>query len=63
MPRAQIEARKLAAKPPEAIARTKAWLNEIDGSLDDAELDRALEASLALVGTPEERELLRSLLA
>jgi len=62
VPRAQTEAMKLALKPRGAVARTKAWLNEVDGSLDDAALDSALEASLSLVGRPEERELLAAAL-
>lgn len=58
VPRAQIEASKLAGKPPAAIAATKRWLNEIEGSLDDETFDRALDASLALVGGEEERAAL-----
>lgn len=61
IPRAQIEAAKLADKPPSAFAATKRWLNEIDGSDKDEDADRALEASLALVGRPEERERLAAL--
>jgi len=30
----------LAAKPPAAVRFTKAWLNELDGSLDDERFDR-----------------------
>lgn len=60
-PRAQIEAARLAQKPPAAYAATKRWLNELDGSLDDVALDRALEASLTLVGGAEERALLARL--
>lgn len=62
-PRAQIEAMKLGAKPPAAFAVTKAWINEVDGSMDDAEMDRALGASLALVGGEEERMLLSQMWA
>lgn len=62
IPRAQTEAMKLAAKPPWAVARTKAWLNEMDGSADDAALDKALEASLSLVGSDEQRALLNEAL-
>jgi methylglutaconyl-CoA hydratase len=58
VPRAQNEAMKFALKPRAAMARTKAWLNEIDGSLDDAALDRALEASLRIVGSAEQRVLM-----
>ncbi len=58
VPRAQNEAMKFALKPRFAMARTKAWLNEIDGSMDDGALDRALEASLSIVGSAEQRVLL-----
>lgn len=61
IPRSQVEAMKLADKPPFAIAATKKWLNEIDGSLDDARFDAALKASLSLVGSEEERRLLSQL--
>lgn len=63
VPRAQIEAMQLAAKPPESIRRTKAWLNEVDGSLDDAAMDASLAASLSIVGTPEQRRMLAEALA
>lgn len=62
-PRAQIEAAKLAEKPPGALAATKRWLNEVDGSLNEDEFDRALGASLALVGSSEERRLLEAMWA
>jgi enoyl-CoA hydratase/carnithine racemase len=61
VPRAQIEALKLADKPAGAIAATKRWLNEVDGSLDDAVFDRALATSLGLVGSEEERGRLAEL--
>lgn len=61
VPRSQIEALKLADKPVGAIAATKRWLNELDGSLDDAVFDRALAASLGLVGSDEERGRLAEL--
>lgn len=57
-PRAQIEAKKLADKPPYALRRTKAWINECVGEPSDA----ALRASLALVGSDEQRELLTRVL-
>lgn len=63
LPRAHIEADRLAAKPPEALAATKRWLNEIEGSTDNAPFDDALAASLALVGSPEERALLERMWA
>lgn len=63
VPRSQLEAVKLAEKPPGAFAATKRWLNEIDGSADDAVFDRALAASLGLVGGAEERARLDAYLA
>ena len=59
--RAMAVAEQFAAKPRWGMAATKRWLNEVDGS-DRSELaDRALATSLALVGTPEERERLSAL--
>lgn len=63
VPRAQIEAAKLADKPPGALAVTKRWLNEIESADPRAELNHALAASLALVGSAEERERLSALWA
>lgn len=60
-PRAIEVARAFAAKPPHALATTKRWLNRVDGSDDDAPLDRALHASLALAGGDEERSRLEAL--
>lgn len=60
-PRAIEIAATLAAKPRHALATTKLWLNELDGSDDDATLGAALHASLALTNSPEERERLESL--
>jgi hypothetical protein len=51
----------LAAKPRPGMAATKRLLNELDGSLDDARADAALGASLALVGSAEERERLAAM--
>lgn len=61
VPRSQIEAMKLADKPAGAVMATKRWLNEVDGSMDDDAFDRALAASLGLVGSPEERGRLAEL--
>lgn len=61
IPRAQIEAARLAEKPRGAMAATKRWLNEVDGSDTAAEFERGLAVSLALVGSAEERERLAGL--
>lgn len=60
-PRTQLAAQQLGQKPPVAYARTKAWLNEIEGSDDDRWFDAGLGVSLSLVGGTEERSLLASL--
>lgn len=57
-PRAFEIARALAAKPPHAVRATKLWLNELDGSDDDARFEGALNASLALAGGDEEHQRL-----
>lgn len=56
LPRALELAATLADKPPEAIAATRCWLMELDRHR--IETSKALEASLALTGGPEERERL-----
>lgn len=61
VPRAQIESARLGGLPPQAFAATKLWLNEIDGSDRDDVMHRALEASLSLVGSEEERRRLAAL--
>ena len=57
-PRAQLEAKRFASKPPHALRRTKAWLNEVEGSDVNTQIRKAADASLALVGNEEQRELL-----
>jgi len=61
IPRTQLEAAEFAKKPPHALAATKAWLNEVDGSLDDGAFSAALRASLSLVGHPEQRKRVAAL--
>ena len=56
-------AHELAAKPPHALAATKAWLREVDDHVSPARLDAALKASVSLVGSPEERDRLAQLWA
>ena len=60
-PRGQIEAQRFASKPPKAMSATRKWLAEIEGLDADTGIDRALQASLELVGTPEERERLAAI--
>lgn len=60
-PRGQIEAQRFASKPPKAMSATRKWLAEIEGLDADTGIDRALKASLELVGTPEERERLAAI--
>lgn len=48
----------LASKPAHAMGYTKRWMNELDGSLEDSRHQQALAASLARVGSAEERALL-----
>lgn len=57
-PRAQIEAAKLADKPPHAYAATKGWLNQLADATNHAAGDAALRASLTLAEGPEQHELL-----
>ena len=52
--------RALAEKGPNALRATKAWLNELDGSLDDAPFDRAAIASASLADGDEAVAMLRA---
>ncbi|MCC6659488.1 MAG: enoyl-CoA hydratase/isomerase family protein [Phycisphaerales bacterium] len=56
MPRALELAAALAAKPPWAVAATRAWLREIEDA--EAGAERGLAASMSLVNGEEERRLL-----
>lgn len=60
-PRMMEIATALAVKPPHAIRATKLWLNHVDGTGRDDEFDEALQASLSLCGSEEERERLAAL--
>lgn len=53
---AQI-AMELAGKPPHALAATKAWVQELDPA-GDSVVAAALQASLSLVNSAEQRSLL-----
>ena len=46
-------ARRLMQGGPVAMATTKAWLNDLDGSMDDDILDAAAALSARLVGEEE----------
>jgi enoyl-CoA hydratase/carnithine racemase len=56
-------ARRLAGGGPNALATTKRWLNELDGSMDDAVLDRAAELSAQIIAGAEAQERLRKAFA
>lgn len=58
LPAAMELSQRLALNSPAALAATKVWLNEIDGTGAPAWPDRALEASLGLAGGAEERSML-----
>jgi enoyl-CoA hydratase/carnithine racemase len=51
----------LAAKPPHALRVTKAWLNEIDGSLEDESFDQAASASMKLTSDAQAIAMLQSM--
>ena len=59
--RAHTIAYNLASKPPHSLATTKRWLREIDGAENDTPFDRALGASLSLLGSSEQRDALAKL--
>jgi methylglutaconyl-CoA hydratase len=56
-------ARRLAGGGPNALAVTKRWLNELDGSNEDAVLDKAAELSAQVIAGPEAQERLRKAFA
>ena len=51
----------VSTKDPEAIAATKQWLNELDGSLDDEQLSKGAEISAELIQTEDAQARLRTL--
>lgn len=63
LPRAMQIAESLAAKPRSAMAATKSWLDELDGATDTDVVYHALDASLSLVNSPEQRERLAKAIA
>ena len=52
---------KLAKGGREAIAATKQWLNELDGSYDDEQLSKGAEISAELIQTEDAQNRLRTL--
>ncbi|MDZ4830092.1 MAG: enoyl-CoA hydratase/isomerase family protein [Phycisphaerae bacterium] len=56
-------ATRLAGGGPNALAATKRWLNELDGSNDDAVLDKAAEISAAIIAGDEAQSRLLTLFA
>jgi len=54
-------ARHLSRGGRNALAVTKQWLNQLDGSLDDGPLDRAAELSAEVIATEEARQRLQSI--
>ena len=57
---AMERARALAQKPPKALRTTKAWLNELDGSLRDAPFDATAQDSAAASMHDQSRAMLRA---
>jgi methylglutaconyl-CoA hydratase len=54
-------ARKLLTGGPHAMAVTKRWLNELDGSMDDAPLNKAAELSAQVIAGEEAQSRLRTI--
>jgi methylglutaconyl-CoA hydratase len=59
---AQEMARALCAGGRDALAATKRWMNTLDGSLDDAVLDRSAELSATVIAGAEAQTRLRKVL-
>jgi enoyl-CoA hydratase/carnithine racemase len=57
---AQALAERLAKGGPKALAATKHWLNELDGSLDDAIADEAAEISARIIAGDEAQARLKA---
>jgi methylglutaconyl-CoA hydratase len=54
-------ARTLATGGPHALAVTKRWINELDGSLEDAVFDKAATLSAEVIAGPEAQTRLRAM--
>jgi methylglutaconyl-CoA hydratase len=67
VPEAQLEsattelAAKLVKGGANAMAVTKRWLNELDGSMDDAPFDKAAELSAQVIAGEEAQQRLRTI--
>lgn len=61
-PAARQTAERLASGGPRALHATKALLNELDNSLDEALARRGAEISAAVLATPEAQQALRAAL-
>ena len=55
-------AQKLLKGGPHAMAVTKRWLNELDGSMEDAALDKAAELSAQVIAGKEAQSRLRAVM-
>ncbi len=66
VPRDQLEAevqslgRRLAEGGPQALGVTKQWINDLDGSLDDAVFEKGAEISADVIAREEAQSRLRS---
>jgi enoyl-CoA hydratase/carnithine racemase len=56
----QVLAERLAKGGPKALAATKQWLNELDGSMDDAIAEEAAEISARIIAGDEAQLRLRA---
>ncbi len=56
---AQSLCRCLADKGPNALRATKRWINELDGSLEDAAFDATAAGTAFLASEPQSEQLLR----
>ncbi len=67
LPKAMELAASLAAKPRDAIRETRCWMREVETALGSRaqgqDATRALEASLSIIESPEQRERLAAMLA
>ncbi len=60
---AAVLAGRLVEGGPEALSTTKRWLNELDGSLDEAVFDKAAELSAEIIAGTDAQARLRRVLS